>query len=74
MEQPPGHRSDVVEESERGFGSVGFDCACTDEKAQVGVDLFGEPWARRQWCIRSRPDRPWPSERFAGTDDAERIT
>ncbi len=24
----------------------------------------------RQWCIRSRPDRPWPSERFAGTEPA----
>ena len=22
----------------------------------------------RQWCIRPHPDRPWPSERFAGTE------
>ncbi len=35
---------------------------------------FAEPYPIRQWCIRFRPDRPWPSERFAGTELAERIT
>jgi hypothetical protein len=27
----------------------------------------------RQWCIRSRPDRPAPSARLAGTDEATRL-
>jgi len=35
---------------------------------------LAEPKAIRQWWRRSRPDRPRPSARFAGTDEADRIT
>jgi hypothetical protein len=35
---------------------------------------LAEANAMRQWWVRSRPVRPCPSERFAGTDVADRMT
>ena len=40
VQQPPGHRADLVEKTQRFVGSNGVDCARFHEQLQVGVGLF----------------------------------
>jgi hypothetical protein len=41
MQQPPGHCSDLVEESESGVGSWDIDRTCREEETEAGVDFLG---------------------------------
>jgi hypothetical protein len=72
--EAPCDASDVVEEFEGGGGSRVVECSGADEESEVGVELFGRAVVDAVVVKPVAPYRPAPSARFAGTDDAGRIT
>ena len=60
----PCHCPDLIEKVERCIGSVFVDGKAWARSRRWVSTSLAEAYANRQWWIRSRPARPWPSVRL----------